>query len=314
MMGDRCQVQDNEEGIVFSHGPSGQYPGLWGHALNAAQGFYSNTPNDHPASTGIPEGHIPLRNFLTVPALVGQTVVGQIALANSEKGYCTRHFEAVSRIAKLYALAVQRRRVEMALKSSKERYAMAQRASNIGSWDWNIVTDKLLWSERIEPMFGFAEGQFKATYEAFLELVHPDDRQSVIDAVNACAEGRRDYHVEHRILWPDGSVRWVLETGDVVRNSEGRAVRMLGVVQDVTERRKAEDEIRKLNQELEQRVQERTEELTQANRRLREAFERRQRLEREILEISEREQRRFGRELHDSLGQQLTGSAIMAKV
>ncbi len=418
MMGDQCRVSPGQASIVFPCGPEGRYPGLWGHALNTNQGFYANAPEEHPASTGLPAGHIPLRNFLTVPAVVGRMVVGQIALANTEDEYEERHLDAIRRIAKLYALAVQRRRTDEALRKSKERYALAQKAANIGSWDWNIATDQLLWSERIEPMFGFAPGQFGGTYEAFLDCVHPDDRQPVIDAVNACIEGNREYAIEHRVVWPDGTIRWVSETGDVIRNAEGKAIRMLGVVQDITDRKRAESQIRdlalfasenpspvlrirgdgvvlysnrpgqtlmrtwrtqpdepvpetwrrriagvlqfhfpriaeecvegrifslvlvpirerdyvniygldvteqkkaegqihRLNQDLEKRVLERTEALTQANRQLRRAYERRQRLEREVLEISEREQRRIGGELHDSLGQQLTGIAILTKV
>lgn len=418
MMGDQCRIQGDDASIVFYPGEDGRYPGLWGHALNEGQGFYSNAPQTHPASTGIPAGHIPLKNFLTAPALVGDTAVGQIALANADAGYSERHLEAISRIAKVYALAVRRRRGDIALKTSEERYALAQKAANIGSWDWNMVTGTLTWSDRIEPMFGFLRGQFKGTYEAFLECLHPDDRQFVIDSINGCAENQQAYRIEHRIVWPDGTVRWVAETGDVVRDAGGKALRMVGVVQDITERkhaelhardlakfasenpspvlrirsdgvvlysnrpgqvlmekwrtqpgqamprewsrriaavresnaprlmevecrrrvfslvlvpvadadyvniygrdvtdhRKAERQIRKLNQELEQRVLERTGELTEANRQLRDAFRRRRHLEREVLGISEREQRRIGRELHDSLGQQLTGIAIMAKV
>ena len=314
MMEQQCEIACSEQDIVFSLGSGGKYPGLWGYALNEGRGFYTNAPQIHPASIGVPQGHIPLRNFLGMPALVGDRAVGEIALANTDGGYCDTHLEAIGRMAKLYALAVQRRRGELALKSSEERYALAQTAASIGSWDWNITTGRLVWSDAIEPMFGLAPGQFEGTYDAFLKCLHPEDRQLVMECVAACTQNGQDYRVEHRIIWPDGTVRWVLETGDVMRNPDGRAVRMLGVVQDITERKQAESEIRELNEELEKRVLARTGELTKANKQLRAEFRQRHRLEREILDISEREQRRIGRELHDSLGQQLTGIAIMAKV
>ena len=314
MVAEQCGIPGNRQNIVFRLRPDGSYPALFGYAMNTRRGFYTDTPSRHPASTGLPEGHIPLRNFLTVPALVGDKVVGQIALANSDRGYSDRELDAITRMAKLYALAVQRMRRQKALKTSEERYALAQKAADIGSWDWNIVTGKLLWSERIEPMFGFAKGQFEGTYEAFLQSVHPDDRDFVVSSVNACVEGGADYRIEHRIVWPDGTVRWVSETGDVMRDAGGKAVRMLGVVQDITARKQVEQEIRELNEDLERRVVARTTELTQTNKQLREEIGQRRRLEKEILEISEREQRRIGRELHDSLGQQLTGIAIISKV
>lgn len=417
-MMEQCRVAPERRSIVFQPGPDGRYPGLWGYALNTARGFYTANPSEHTGSSGLPAGHIPVKNFLTVPALVGDEVVGQIALANSVRDYTDRDLEAVARIAKLYALAIRRRRNQQALLSSEQRYALAQKAANIGSWDWNIATGALLWSDRIEPMFGFAEGRFAGTYEAFLACVHPEDRQAVTDAVTACVERHQDYHIEHRIVWPDGTIHWVSETGNVFRDPAGKPMRMVGIVQDITERKqaeiqvrdlarfaaenpspvlrvrgdgtvlysnrpgqalmrkwdtqpgrllpedwrrrvadilrgevscmaeveaedrifslvlvpvgsadyvnvygrdvtpqkRAEREIRQLNEELERRVQERTTELTRANRQLRAESERRRRLEREILEISEREQHRIGRELHDSLGQQLTGIAIMAKV
>ncbi len=314
MVAEQCGIPGNRQNVVFHRRPDGTYPALFGHAMNTHLGFYTDAPARHPASTGLPEGHIPLRNFLTVPALVGGKVVGQIALANSDRGYSDKKLDAITRMAKLYALAVQRMRRQTALKTSEERYALAQKAADIGSWDWNIVTGKLLWSERIEPMFGFARGQFEGTYEAFLQAVHPEDRDFVVNSVNACMEGGADYRIEHRIVWPEGTVRWVSETGDVIRDAGGKAVRMLGVVQDITARKQAEQEIRELNEDLERRVVARTTELTQTNRQLREEIGQRRRLEKEILEISEREQRRIGRELHDSLGQQLTGIAIISKV
>jgi PAS domain S-box-containing protein len=314
MMAEQCRMPPDKQSIVFHPRPDGSYQTLFGHALNTGEGFYTNAPAQHPASTGLPDGHIPIRNFLTVPAVVGNKVVGLIALANSQREYSHKELDAVSRMAKLYALAVQRMRRQAALKAGEERYALAQKAANIGSWDWNIVTGRLLWSERIEPMFGFAKGQFAGTYEAFLHSVHPEDRDFVVHSVNACVESGADYRIEHRIVWPDGTVRWVSETGAVMRDADGKPVRMLGVVQDITGRKQAEQEIRKLNEDLEHRVLARTTELTQANKQLREEISRRRRLEKEVLDISEREQRRIGRELHDSLGQQLTGIAIISKV
>ncbi len=130
------------------------------------------------------------------------------------------------------------------LRRREQQYALAQRAANIGSWDWNIETGDLHWSDRIEPLFGFASGQFGATYEAFLECVHADDRQRVVDSVNASVERGEDYCVEHRIVWPDGTVRSVAEMGDVIFNEQGKAIRMLGIVQDITERKEAEEALR----------------------------------------------------------------------
>ncbi|MGE5294295.1 MAG: PAS domain-containing protein [Solirubrobacterales bacterium] len=314
MLGEQCRVSVQGKSVVFPRGPDGRYPALFGHALNTGVGFFTNDPQQHPASVGLPKGHIPLKNFLTVPAMGGGKVIGQIALANSTRYYTDRDLHAIERIAKLYALAVQRTRRQAALKASEERYALAQKAANIGSWEWDIATNRVVWSEQIEPMFGLARGRFAGTNEAFHKCVHPEDLPFVIDSVNAAVEGRRDYNIEHRIVRPDGSVRWVAETADVMRDADGKAVRMVGVVRDVTERKKAQIELHKLNEQLEQRVVERTAELTSANKHLREEMLRRKRLEQEILAISEREQTRIGRELHDSLGQQLTGIAIMAKV
>jgi len=148
----------------------------------------------------------------------------------------------------------ERKKMEEELKHSEERYALAQKVSNIGSWDWHIDTGELHWSDTIEPLFGYKRGEFKGTYDAFLECVHTEDRQHVIDSVNACMEKEEDedidYDIEHRIVWPDGSIHWVSEIGDVVFDEKGKAVRMLGIVQDITERKKMEDRLRENEERL----------------------------------------------------------------
>lgn len=143
-----------------------------------------------------------------------------------------------------------RKRAEEALHRSEERYALAQRAANVGTWDWDVQSGHLHWSEQIEAMFGFSPGTFGGTYEAFLACVHPKDRRYVIDGVNACIEEGKEYKLEHRIVWPDGTIRWVSETGDVFRDEQGKTVRMLGVVQDITHRKEAEEQLNHMMEEL----------------------------------------------------------------
>ncbi|MDH5649066.1 MAG: PAS domain S-box protein [Gammaproteobacteria bacterium] len=131
----------------------------------------------------------------------------------------------------------ERKKAELALQESESRLVHSQLFANIGTWDWSIDTGTLYWSERIGPLFGYHDVVPETTYDNFLAAVHSDDRQAVSDAVNACVNEGEEYNIEHRVVWQDGTVHWVLERGDVVRDRQGRPVRMLGVVQDITERK-----------------------------------------------------------------------------
>ncbi|WP_018953828.1 PAS domain-containing protein [Thioalkalivibrio sulfidiphilus] len=127
-----------------------------------------------------------------------------------------------------------------ALERSEERLRMSQVYANIGTWDWDIRSGALFWSERIAPLFGYNEGFTETSYENFMAAVHPEDRDSVVEAIRRCMEDGQDYFVEHRVVWPDGNIRWLLERGDVVRGEQGEPLHMLGVVQDITDRKQAE--------------------------------------------------------------------------
>jgi diguanylate cyclase (GGDEF)-like protein/PAS domain S-box-containing protein len=137
-----------------------------------------------------------------------------------------------------------------ALAEGRERYALAQRAAHIASLDWNVETNSLQCSDEIEPMFGFAPGGFTRTVEAFLERVHPSDRPALEQAIDTAIKRDQNYSIEHRIVWPNGAVRWVAETGDVFRDDNNRAVRLIGIIQDITARRQAEEGLRQSNKQL----------------------------------------------------------------
>lgn len=139
----------------------------------------------------------------------------------------------------------QRIAAEAALKRREELYALAQRAAHIGSWDWIIATDELIWSETVEDIFGYERGAFPGAFEAFLSRIHPQDRERVLGAIKASLDENVDYEIEHRIVLPDGPTRWIAEIGDVLRDEAGTPERMIGVVQDITERKEAEEALRR---------------------------------------------------------------------
>lgn len=143
-------------------------------------------------------------------------------------------------IAGFWADISDRKLTEQALERNQERLRRGQAFANIGTWDWDITTGDLFWSERIAPLFGYAEGEIETSYENFINAIHPDDRQAVSDAITACVVEDAVYDIEHRVQWPDGTVRWLHERGAVVRNAEGKPLHMLGVVQDIHYRKVAE--------------------------------------------------------------------------
>jgi PAS domain S-box-containing protein len=126
------------------------------------------------------------------------------------------------------------------LKTSEERLERSQVYADIGTWDWDIRNDEVYWSDRVKQLYGYTPELKEITSEHFFNIVHPDDLAAVTDAVKACLEHGVKFDIEHRVVWPDGSVRWLLERGDVIRSEEGELLHMLGVVQDVTERVLAE--------------------------------------------------------------------------
>lgn len=135
------------------------------------------------------------------------------------------------------------RKAEQELMMSKQRLADAQRIAKLGHWDWNILTNELQWSDEIYRIFGLTVGEFEATYPAFLDRVHPEDRPLVEAAVAGAIAGKGRYGIDHRIVMPNGEVRYVHESAEVTIEG-GRQARMLGTVQDITERKLAEQAIR----------------------------------------------------------------------
>ena len=131
------------------------------------------------------------------------------------------------------------------LRDSEERLRLALEAAQLGTWNWNIETGAVSWSEKIEPLFGLKPGEFDGKYETYLSLIHPEDLSSVQSAIeHVLADHRADYFVEHRIICPNGEVCWLEGRGKVYRNPSGKPIRMAGTVVDVTNRKRANEALR----------------------------------------------------------------------
>jgi diguanylate cyclase (GGDEF)-like protein/PAS domain S-box-containing protein len=147
----------------------------------------------------------------------------------------------------------ERKRARQALRDAEARLRLALEAGQVGAWDRDMVSRKLVWSRWHEVFWGMAPGTFRGTYEEFDARLHPEDRDGLNRAVAEALAQRRSYRHEFRVVWPDGTVRWVVAQGEPFFNDAGKPVRMMGTVIDVTERKLAEQAVRessRLNEQI----------------------------------------------------------------
>ena len=139
-----------------------------------------------------------------------------------------------------------REHVESELRASEARLLDAQAVAHVGSWEWDIASNAIWWSEELYRIYGLDRRTFTVNYQAFLDRLHPDDRADLVAVVTHAVETGEPYQMEHRIVRPDGTVRTLAARGSVLRDSSGEPARMLGTGQDITERKVAEEHHREL--------------------------------------------------------------------
>jgi PAS domain S-box-containing protein/putative nucleotidyltransferase with HDIG domain len=138
----------------------------------------------------------------------------------------------------------ERKKAEEEMRRTQESLAEAQRIGRMGNWDLDLVKNEFRWSDEIYRIFGLKPQEFGVTYEAFLALVHPDERELVDVSYKNAVKNKNHYDIIHRIVRPDGEVRYVQEKSDNIYDEMGKAIRSIGTVQDITERKRAEDELK----------------------------------------------------------------------
>ena len=169
---------------------------------------------------------------------------------------------------------VERKRAEHELRQKENQLQSAHQLAQLGSWRWEIATGEVVWSDETYRIFGLEPGKFMPGYEAFFNMVFPEDRERVQRAVQQSLDSHEPYSADYRLRRPDGSTRFIHGHGEVVLDTAGRVVVMQGVNQDITDRKLAEEALRDLP--------------------------------RRIIEAQENERRRVARELHDGVNQILS--------
>jgi PAS domain S-box-containing protein len=159
-------------------------------------------------------------------------------------------FDAAGQVEQVLAISrdiTERQQAEIRLRDQKERLQAALFASETGTFRWNIQTNELDWDENLDRLFGLPPGQTARSLEAFIQLVHPDDRQSVIDCCNRCASEGADFDLDFRVVYPDGSIHWLADKGKTVSDAAGNPAYMSGACVDITDRKRTEAELQQKN-------------------------------------------------------------------
>jgi PAS domain S-box-containing protein len=174
--------------------------------------------------------------FLAVPIEVAGARVGVLGVQTAEPREWTHHdTETLRELAGTVAAELDRGALAAELESSSVRLDLGFAAADIGSFDWNLVTNALHWDDRLMELFGYESATYVPHIDSFSARLHPDDRAKTEAAIARAIESRGDYEADYRVVHPDGTVRWVAARGRVLADPDGRAVRMLGAAYDTTE-------------------------------------------------------------------------------
>lgn len=128
------------------------------------------------------------------------------------------------------------------LKESQRQLKIVLNAAHTGIWEWDVTTGKLVWSDSVLEMFKLSRKNFSGKFADFANVVHPEDREKVGRAISESLEQKTDYHIEHRIIWPDGTIRNIEASGNVFRDEKGNAIKMTGTARDITAKKIIEKE------------------------------------------------------------------------
>jgi sigma-B regulation protein RsbU (phosphoserine phosphatase) len=250
MLNDQCMVYGENRKFVFARGKDGRYSSLLGHSLNTREAFYTNSPTKHLSSTGIPEGHIPIHRFLSVPVLLAEELVGQISLANKREDYTDRELNAILRLSEFYALAIQRKRAEDEIRQSEERFN--QVAETAEEWIWEVdATGFYTYSNTVvEKILGWKPDEIVGK-KYFYDFFIPESREQLKTAAFKVFSKKDSFrgfiNSNHH---KNGNTVFLKTSGLPILDESGNLLGYRGVDTDITDRKLAEEALQKAHKKL----------------------------------------------------------------
>jgi two-component system cell cycle sensor histidine kinase/response regulator CckA len=174
-----------------------------------------------------------------------QRVLGTFALYFRQSGRPSeRHLKQIEMGTHTTSIAIVKHREREALSAAEQRLRLAVDAGNIGIWERDIRTNQLIWSSQLKAIFGYSSDQGNLTFDRFLDSVHPEDRPRVAASAQEAISEQKSADIEFRVIWPDGSVHWILARGRTEYDRNGQPICMRGMGFDVTARKQMEDELK----------------------------------------------------------------------
>jgi PAS domain S-box-containing protein len=173
---------------------------------------------------------------------VGNETIAVQAIKAGAQDYLIKEQIAPESLRLAVNATIDKAQLHAKLQQNEERLHQALKAAGMGTWEWQIPNNCLVWSDLVGPLFGLPLGTSLASYEDFIQLVHPEDRESVSRAVTRTLETGINYEVEFRTVWADGSLHWIGGKGQLYYDWDGKPLRLLGTVVDLTFSKQAEAE------------------------------------------------------------------------
>ena len=160
-----------------------------------------------------------------------------------DDGKVTRYIGAIIDIT-------ERKQIEAELLNNKERLTFALEATSTGVWEWDVIEDKVTWTDNVWKLYGLEKNSLPHTHRLFESNIHPDDREMAIKAVSTAADNQTGLYVEYRIFYSNGSVRWLMSRGKPLFDKYGKAERYIGTIIDITERKAIEEQLGRSQERL----------------------------------------------------------------